>query len=109
MYVYSKKQTEGFGAGGGWKGLMVGIKEGTYCMEHWVWCINNESLEHWKNKIKLKKCVCQSQIEGWYIHDSNILKVKECTYLMYFIWLQQQYFKLIFQSSFPKYCKILIF
>ena len=22
--------------------LAMGIKEGTYCMEHWVWCKNNE-------------------------------------------------------------------
>ena len=22
--------------------LVVGIKEGTYCMEHWEWCKNNE-------------------------------------------------------------------
>ena len=27
---------------GGWVSLVVGIKEGMYCMEHWVWCINNE-------------------------------------------------------------------
>ena len=26
----------------GWVSLVVGIKEGTHCMEHWVWCINNE-------------------------------------------------------------------
>ena len=32
---------EGKGVGG-WVSLVVGIKEGTYCMEHWVWCINNE-------------------------------------------------------------------
>ena len=40
----SEKQLEGFvGAGmGGWLSLVVGFKEGTYCMEHWVWCINNE-------------------------------------------------------------------
>lgn len=25
-----------------WVSLVVGIKEGTYCMEHWVGCINNE-------------------------------------------------------------------
>ena len=25
----------------GWVSLVVGIKESTYCMEHWVWCINN--------------------------------------------------------------------
>ena len=24
---------------GGWVSLVVGTKEGTYCMEHWVWCI----------------------------------------------------------------------
>ena len=34
----------------GWVSLVVGIKEGMYCMEHWVWCINNETwnteLEH---------------------------------------------------------------
>ena len=28
---------------GGWVSLVVGIQEGTDCMEHWVWCINNES------------------------------------------------------------------
>ena len=27
---------------GDWVSLMVGIKECTYCMEHWVWCKNNE-------------------------------------------------------------------
>ena len=32
---------EGRGVGG-WVSLVVGIKEGTYCMEHWVWYINNE-------------------------------------------------------------------
>ena len=26
---------------GGWGNQVVGIKEGTYYMEHWVWCINN--------------------------------------------------------------------
>ena len=29
----------------------VGIREGTYCMEHWVWCINNE---FWNTEKKLK-------------------------------------------------------
>ena len=40
----SEKQSEGFeGAGvGGWVNLAVGIMEGMHCMEHWVWCINNE-------------------------------------------------------------------
>ena len=37
---------------GGWVELEVGIKEGTYYMEHWVWCTMN--LETLKNKIKLK-------------------------------------------------------
>ena len=32
---------EGKGVGG-WVSLAVGIKEGTDCMEHWVWCKNNE-------------------------------------------------------------------
>ena len=27
---------------GGWGNQVVGIREDTYCMEHWVWCINNE-------------------------------------------------------------------
>ena len=26
---------------GGWGSLVVGIMEGMYCMEHWVWCKNN--------------------------------------------------------------------
>ena len=40
----SEKQSEGFeGVGGGKVGEpVVGIMEGMYCMEHWVWCINNE-------------------------------------------------------------------
>ena len=40
----SEKQSEGFeGAGGGMLGEpVVGIMEYTYCMEHWVWCTNNE-------------------------------------------------------------------
>ena len=27
---------------GGRGSQVVGIREGMYCMEHWVWCINNE-------------------------------------------------------------------
>ena len=54
--VDSEKQTEGFGGDGvgGWVSLMVIIKEGTYCMENWVWCINNE---FWitEKKFNLKK------------------------------------------------------
>ena len=28
---------------GCWMSLVVGIKEGMYCMAPWVWCINNKS------------------------------------------------------------------
>ena len=28
---------------GGWVSPVMGIKEGTYCMEHWVLYANNES------------------------------------------------------------------
>ena len=50
--VDSEKQTEGFGGVGvgDWLSLVVGIKEGTYCMEHWVWSINNE---YWSTGKKL--------------------------------------------------------
>ena len=34
--------SEGRGVGG-WASLVMGIKEGTYCMEHWVLDANNES------------------------------------------------------------------
>ena len=27
---------------GAWGNQVVGIKEGMYCMEHWLWCKNNE-------------------------------------------------------------------
>ena len=33
----SEKQTVGFGVGGEWVNLVVGIKEGMYCMEYWGW------------------------------------------------------------------------
>ena len=33
---------EGRGVGG-WVSLVMGVKEGTYCMEHWVLYTNNES------------------------------------------------------------------
>ena len=41
----SEKQTEGFrGEGvGEWNRLVMGIKEGTYCMVHWVLYTSNES------------------------------------------------------------------
>ena len=40
--------------GGGWMSLVVGMREGTYCTEHWVWCINNE---FWNTEKKFKKIV----------------------------------------------------
>lgn len=54
----SEEQNEGFGVEGvgGWASLVVGIKEGMYCVEHWVKCIfNNEfwnTHTHTQNKIK---------------------------------------------------------
>ena len=36
------RASEGRGLGG-WDRLVMGIKEGTYCMEHWVLYANNES------------------------------------------------------------------
>ena len=41
----SGKQTEGFrGEGlGDWDKPVMGVKEGTYCMVHWVLYANNES------------------------------------------------------------------
>ena len=41
----SEKQPEGLEGRGvvGWVSLVVGIKEGTHCMEHWVLYVNNES------------------------------------------------------------------
>ena len=41
----SEKQSEWFEvAGVGWRlgYQVVGIREGMDCMEHWVWCKNNE-------------------------------------------------------------------
>ena len=47
---------EGRGVGG-WVSLVLGIKEGTYCMEYWVWCINNEFWNTHTKEIKfLKNC-----------------------------------------------------
>ena len=37
----SGKQTEGF-EGGEWDRLVMGIKEGTYCMVHWVLYASSE-------------------------------------------------------------------
>ena len=33
----SEKQSEGFEVAAGWDVGVVGIIEGTDCMEHWVW------------------------------------------------------------------------
>ena len=40
---------------GGWGIQVVGIMEGTYCMEHWAWHIHNESWNTEKIKLNLKK------------------------------------------------------
>ena len=40
---------------GDWVSLVVGIKEGSYCMEDWEWCINNESWNTGKIKFYKKK------------------------------------------------------
>lgn len=55
--VDSEKQTEGFRGERvrGWVSLVVNIKEGTYCMEHWVWYIKNESWNTEKIKLNKKK------------------------------------------------------
>ena len=45
----SGKQTQGFR--GDWDGPVMGIKEGTYCMQHWVLYANNES---WNTTSKTK-------------------------------------------------------
>ena len=57
----SEKQSEGFeGAGGGRLGEPGGgIREGTNCTEHWVWCKNKEYCyaenKNLKKTEKLKK------------------------------------------------------
>ena len=50
----SGKQTEGFG-GGAWDRLVMGIKEGTYCMVHWVLYADNES---WNITSKTRDGLC---------------------------------------------------
>ena len=37
------EQTEGFQGRGEWDRLVMDIKEGTYCMVHWVLYTSNES------------------------------------------------------------------
>ena len=49
---------EGVGVGK-WVSLVVGIKEGTYCIEHWVWCINNES---WNTEKKFRRDLAISNL-----------------------------------------------
>ena len=48
MRNYGLWETEGFRGErvGGWASPVMGIKDGTYCMEHWVLYGNNES---WNN------------------------------------------------------------
>ena len=52
----SRKQTEGFRGegGGGGASLVMGIKEGTYCMVHWVLYTTNES---WNSTSKTNDVV----------------------------------------------------
>ena len=42
--LWTQKQTEGLEEKrvGRWVSLVMHSMEGMYCMEHWVWCINNE-------------------------------------------------------------------
>ena len=47
--------------GGGWVSLEVGIMEGMYCIEHWVWCINNE---FWNTEKKFKKNINNAASEA---------------------------------------------
>ena len=49
---------------GGWGILVVGIMEGTHCMEHWVWCKNNEFC-YAENKFKINKQTNSLGILGW--------------------------------------------
>ena len=53
MDAEKQRVLEGRGVGGR-VSLVVGIKKGTYCMEHWVWYINNESWKTEKIKLNLK-------------------------------------------------------
>lgn len=39
---------------GGWVSLVVDLKKGTYCMEHWVWYINNEFWDTEKKYNEIK-------------------------------------------------------
>ena len=50
----NKLRVLGGGGMGVWVNLVVGIKEGMYCMEQLVWCINNESWNTGKIKLNLK-------------------------------------------------------
>lgn len=49
-----QKVLKGSGVGG-WVSMVVGIMEGIYCMEHCVWCENNEFWNSKKIKFNLKK------------------------------------------------------
>ena len=68
----SYKQTEDLGRDGmqGWVSLLMGIKKGKYCMEHWVWCIYNESwntekfFKREKPSLGKSKNISESGIQG---------------------------------------------
>lgn len=55
--MVSENQTEGFRGErvGAWVSPVMSIKEGKYYMEHWVWCIKNESWNTEKIKLNFKK------------------------------------------------------
>ena len=59
----SGKQTEGFRGkwGGDWERPVMGIREGMYCMVHWVLYANNES---WSTTSKTKDVEYCPQIAG---------------------------------------------
>ena len=61
----SEKRSENFeGVGmGGWGHQVVGIVEGTDCMEHWVWCKNNEYCYAENNNNKKEQDENQNKIK----------------------------------------------
>ena len=59
---------KGWGVGG-WGYQVVGIMEGTYFMEHWVWCINNEfcyAEKKLEKKLKKKKRKKNAETSGFH-------------------------------------------
>ena len=43
LWTLGNKLRASYGRGGDWDRLVMGIKEGTYCMEPWVLAANKES------------------------------------------------------------------